>query len=140
MKREAIVMIQRPNAAGLVLCEKAIIEEGTRNVTLVNVFYRLASDAFPSPPQHLTVHTLLTDGLGVGRMELVISRLDMMTEIYHHTWQARFQNPLHRLRYLIRIASCSFPGPGRYQFELRADGEPIAQCLLDVSLRRKTDG
>ena len=43
-------MIQRPNAVGLLLCQQAIVEEHTQNLTLVNTFRRLVLDSFPSPP------------------------------------------------------------------------------------------
>lgn len=44
-------MVQRPNAVGLILCEQVVLEEGTRNATLVNSMTRLRSKTFPSPPQ-----------------------------------------------------------------------------------------
>jgi hypothetical protein len=41
-------MSQRPNAVGLVLCQQVIVEENTRNISLVNSFNRRRVDAFDS--------------------------------------------------------------------------------------------
>lgn len=40
-------MIQRPVVVGLVLCEQVIIEEGTRNVTLINCFNKRTQTTSP---------------------------------------------------------------------------------------------
>jgi hypothetical protein len=42
----------------------AVIEEKTRNISLVNCFTRLDFREFPSPPLSFTVYAALSDGLG----------------------------------------------------------------------------
>jgi hypothetical protein len=59
-------MIPRPIALGLTICEKIIVEEKTRNVTLVSCFSKLIVEGFPSPSQRFAVYAVLTDGLGDG--------------------------------------------------------------------------
>jgi hypothetical protein len=68
-------MVQRPNVVGLLVCEKTIVEENTRNITTVNHFTRLRVDSFPSPPQRFTVYSVLTDGLGEVGLVLRVVRL-----------------------------------------------------------------
>ena len=130
-------MIQRPNAIGLLLCQQAIVEERTRNLTLVNTFRRLVVDSFPSPPQRFEIHSLLTDGLGPMTLTLLATRLDTLDEIYNQTGTVTFTNPLQEQYLLIHITRISFPVPGRYEFRLLAERESIAQCVLEVSQRRK---
>jgi hypothetical protein len=125
-------MIRRPIAVGLLLCQEVIVEERTRNVTLVNSFGRLGLKTFPSPPQQFTVQAVLADGLGEVRFELVISSLDNLEPIYTRSWRTTFTDPLREVRHLIRVGSCSFPAPGRYQVGLLAENEPVAQCLLTI--------
>jgi hypothetical protein len=125
-------MIQRPNAVGLILCEKVIIEEGTRSMTLVSNFGRLIVDEFPSPPQHFTVYAILTDGLGPMTLALVIAHLDELETIYQRSWETIWKDPLREIRMLARVRSCSFPSPGRYQVSLLANNELITQSVLDV--------
>ena len=45
-----------PIALGLVVCEKAVVEEGSKNATLVNTYLRLRVDSFPSRPQQVAVY------------------------------------------------------------------------------------
>jgi hypothetical protein len=76
-------MIQRPNAVGLFLCQQAVVEERTRNSSLVNRFRQLSCASFPSPPRDFVVCALLTDGLGDMLLSLNLSRLDTFEEIYN---------------------------------------------------------
>jgi hypothetical protein len=48
-------MVPTPIALGLTLCEKVIVEEATRNITLVNCFSRLRAAAFPFQPVPFSV-------------------------------------------------------------------------------------
>jgi hypothetical protein len=126
-------MLKLPNVVGLVLCEQVITDATTRNVTLVNCFSRLRCSIFPSPPQRFVVSTVLTDGLGDANMALVISRLDTLELIRRHQWPMRFTDSLRVIRLILRFADLSFPVAGGYQFSLSADGEWVAQTILQVS-------
>jgi hypothetical protein len=126
-------MLQLPNVVGLIVCEQAIIEEKTRNVTLVNCVSRIRCPSFPSPPQRLVVHVALTDGMGDAMMALVVSRLDTLEEMYDRPWPMRFPDPLRGVRWILRPPALIFPAPGPYQISLFADGEWLAQTVLQVS-------
>src|SRR5262249_30528874 len=134
MVGKEVRMIKRPNAVGLLLCEHAVIEEKTRNVSLVNTFGRLRFREFPSPPRRFVAFALLTDGLGQGTLTLVHTRLETSEDLNRYEWPAKFVDPLHQVRAVMRLPTLSFPAEGRYQFSLLADGEWVAQCLVHVSL------
>lgn len=127
-----MAMVQRPNAVGLLLCRMVIVEEATRNVTLANSFQRLGVDSFPSPPTPFFAYTVLTDGLGDMRLDLVVSQCDTLDRIYLRSFKITMNDPLRQLRVWWRIRSCSFPVAGRYEFGLQADGELITQSVLEV--------
>jgi hypothetical protein len=126
-------MVPPPIALGLTLCEKVIVEEGTKNVTLVSTFTKLRVDQFPTGPQRFVVFAVLTDGLGDGTIELVITRLETDEAIYTYRNRLRFPDRLTEVRVLMRVNECSFPAPGRYQFTLLIDGDWLAQCHLQVA-------
>ncbi|SRR5260370_20323497 len=130
-------MIQRPNAVGLVPCEDIIVAEGTRTMSLIKTFSRFEVAQFPSGPRPFTAITILTDGLGEVALSLTIARLDTFEEIYSRTTRITFTNQLSEIRMFRRVASCSFPVPGRYQISLLVGQEEIAQCVLTVLRRRK---
>ena len=125
-------MIQRPNAIGLVVCQQAVIEEGTRNMTLVDAFNRLTLGTFPTPPQHFTVYALLTDGLGTMTLTMNVAPLDTLEPILTRSWQATFPDALYELRLVARTKSVCFPAPGRYEINLLAEGEMLARRVITL--------
>jgi hypothetical protein len=72
-----------PVVLGLTICEKVIIEEGSKNVTLVSTFNKLNIEEFPSPPQKFTVFTVLTEGHGPGIIRLVVRSLETDEDVYN---------------------------------------------------------
>ncbi|MCI0642831.1 MAG: hypothetical protein L0Y72_01820 [Gemmataceae bacterium] len=127
-----MAMLQRPNAVGLTLCRLVLVEEHTRNVTLVSAFQRLEFDLFPATAEPFSVYTVLTDGLGDIALNLVVSRCDTLDEIYVRSLQVNVKNPRSQLRLWWRVRSCVFPVPGDYEFNLKTDGESITQNVLHV--------
>src|SRR5712692_6122829 len=119
-------MVPPPNVLGLALCEKVIVEEGTKNITLVNCFTKMFVEAFPSPPQRFALFAALTGGFGDGIIELIGTWLDTDEVIYSFRNTVRFVDRLREVRVVVRVNDCSFPASGRYQFTLMIDGEWIA--------------
>ncbi len=127
-------MIQRPVAVNLILCETVIVDEQTRNVTPVNCYRRRRVARFPSEPFPFIVLAWLTDGLGEGRLQVVIQRLDTaeLEAVYRASFSCRFSNPLDEVRLTIRIRDCSFPAAGINAVNLLADGELLANKRLVI--------
>lgn len=125
-------MVPPPIVLGLTICEKAIVEEGTRNVTLVSTFTKLRVDSFPTPPQRFTVHVVLTEGLGMGIIDLVVSSLETNREVHQTRVPIRFPDRLMEIRLLFNVTNCVFPAPGAYQVMLALDGECLALRRIQV--------
>jgi hypothetical protein len=125
-------MKQGPVAVGLFFCEQIVAEEGTRNVTPVNCFIRRTVQRFPSEPVPFIVFAVLTDGSGEVALETLVHRLDTLEEIYRVTKPYRFDNPLHEVRFILRVRGFSFPVSGHYQVTLLADNEVVAQRKLVI--------
>jgi hypothetical protein len=124
-----------PSVLGLTLCEKAIVEEHTRNITLVSTFSRFVLDEFPSPPQRFVLYIVLTGGLGRGIIDLVIRHVETDEENYTNRLQVDFPDRVGEVRVLFRINRCSFPRPGEYQLTFMLDGEWLAHRRLQVAER-----
>jgi hypothetical protein len=127
-----VAMIKRPVAIGLTLCEQVIVEAKTGNITLVNCFTRLKMPDFPSKAQRMAAFAVLADGQGTGKFDLIVERLDTRDEVYEQSHQVTFADSLQEVNLFFRIHQCWFPAPGRYQALLLADGELIAQRVLEV--------
>lgn len=124
-------MIKPPVAIGLTVCEQLIVEEKTRNVTLVNCLTHLRVREVPSEPHRLVIYARLTDGLGDGKFRLEMSHPDTLDEILIQEVSATFTDPLQEVRAIFRGA-LSFPVEGRYQSSLLVDREVIASRVFDV--------
>ena len=120
-------MTPQPLVLGLTLCEKAIVEEGTKNITLASAYTRMVIDEFPSLPQRFALYTVLTGGLGEGIMDLVIQDLENDEEIYAAQMSVRFPDRVAEVRVLFRVHRCVFPRPGECLCTLLLDGEWLAQ-------------
>jgi len=121
-----------PVVLGLTLCEQVIVEETTRNVTLVNCFTHRTVNQIPSEPVSFVAFATLCDANGPITLEVVLERLDTLDLVRRITVASRFPDPLHTIRCIARIRNVSFPVPGHYQVLLFADKELIAQRKLVV--------
>ena len=130
-------MVPPPIVLGLTVCEKAIVEEGTRNVTLVSTFTKLLVDEFPTSPQKFSVYVVLTEGHGNGIINVVISSLETNREVHQTRGPIHFPDQLMEMRLLFNVTNCVFPAPGAYQLMLVLDGECLALRRIHVLAREK---
>lgn len=125
-------MAELPIARGLFLCERVIVEETTRNVSLINCFTRLVVDSFPSPPQSFSAFAILTNGNGTMPLRLTVSDPKEQRELLDIIGVMTFTDPLHILRPMILIRQLVFPTAGKYEIVLDSDGEFLAQTQLEM--------
>ncbi len=125
-------MQQQPNVVGLKLCEQPIVQEGTRNVTLVNCFRKLSFAEFPAHSDPFYVCVVLTDGLGDYRLTLTIVSLADLGDVWSQTWNVNFSDQVAEHWILLPVNDCEFPEEGAYQVELNIDGEPAARTVLRI--------
>lgn len=130
-------MREVPVARGLFVCENVVIEEGSRNVSIINSFTVRYLGHFPSIPVPLQVFSLLTDGLGIYTVRVQLVRLDTAEEITHWTGKIGFLDKLQFVRYKLRLDQCVIPAPGKYQFQLLVEDESISSTCVDFLPRSK---
>jgi hypothetical protein len=124
-----------PTALGLILCEKFIVEERTRNATLVSTFTKLFADVFPSPSERFALAAVLTGGQGDATLDLVLTQLETGEDTYRMQRQLRFPGRLAEVQIVFHVRDCSFPAPGSYDATLFVDGDPIARRKFAVQQR-----
>ena len=125
-------MRKQPTVVGLKVCQHAIVQEKTRNVTLVNCFRHLRFADFPTRPTAFTVCIVLTDGRGEGELLLRICDLDDMEVIWTESRKAKLKDPLKEIWYLLPVSDCVFSRPGKYEISLAVDGQHAAQTVFQV--------
>ncbi len=124
-----------PTALGLLLCEKLIVDERTRNATLVSTFTKMFADAFPSTPERFASAAVLTGGQGEATLDLVLTQLQTGEDTYRMQRQLRFPGRLAEVQVVFHIRDCSFPAPGSYDATLFVDGDPVARRKFTVQQR-----
>jgi hypothetical protein len=130
--QEVFPMRSQPVAVGLTLCEKLIVEEGTRHESLINTFPRWIIGPFPSVSPPFCVVCVLVDGEGTGTIEIAILQESTTDPIYEVQYSARFPDRLREMRALFRVKGCRFPAAGLYLATISVDGEWVAQKRFQV--------
>ena len=130
-------MSHRPVVRGLQVCQQVIVEESTKNYTLVNCFTRLEAERVPSHPFNFQLHALLGGGLGDIDVGVLIFRAADLSEIYQTSGRLRFLDRLSDYRLGMRITRLIFPAFGKYELGLTADGESLAQTYVTLVQRRQ---
>jgi hypothetical protein len=125
-------MVPTPVAVGLTFCEKLIVEEATRNLSMVNCFSQVRATSFPHLSAPFFVVAALTNSQGTGTIELALTRLETDELIQRWQYPIQFPDRFAVVRVRFRISDCSFPAPGRYQFTLLVDGEWAAQRDMKI--------
>lgn len=125
-------MARTPTVLGLILCEKVIVEETTRNVTLVNCFKDRQAASFPTEPIPFVLFALLTNGQGRTTLQVNVDRMEDFERIYQRDVTGRFSDPTYVTRCILRVGDCSFPNPGTYQIVLQSGDDILAQRLLTI--------
>lgn len=131
-------MAELPITRGVFLCEKVIVEERTRKVSLINCFTKLYVDAFPSSPQQFNVFAIFVNGNGTVPVRLVVTKVETEleddTDVFEFVGTLRFTGPLQELRTLIPINNLVFDVAGGYEITLESNGEFLAQTRLELAV------
>ena len=131
-------MVPAPQALGLTLCERVIIEQGTKNPSLIGIFLARIVEGFPSEPVVFSAFAPLSDGSGTGTIELVAVRLETDEQIYMQRGEVTFPHRFAVVNAHFRVSKLRFPAPGSYAFMLLVDGDLIAQRRVEVYRREGT--
>src|SRR4051794_1231891 len=99
-------MIPTPLSIGLTLCNSIIIEEGTRNLTLVGSFQGFRADEFPFTPSPFYAVTALVGGHGEGELELAVTHLESDDELFAIHRRLSFPDRLIPVRVSYRLRNC----------------------------------
>jgi hypothetical protein len=104
-------MVPQPVALGLTLCAQVLVEEGTRNVSLINTFTTWPMKRFPSPPRVFCLFAVLKNGQGDGTIEVAVTQEDTDEIVFSVHKPVHFLDRLAEVRVIVRYNECSFPTP-----------------------------
>lgn len=125
-------MVPLPQALALALCERVVIEQGTKNPNLIGIFLARRVERFPAEPASFSAFVSLAEGAGTGHIELVSIRLETDEQIYLQKGTISFPHRFAVINAHFRITKLQFPAAGSYMFMLLVDGELVAQRRIKV--------
>src|SRR5260370_20272366 len=125
-------MVPTPIGLGLALCDRVMIEEGTRQLSLIGTFHRFHEPAFPFVPPPFYVYATLTGTEGDATVELTVTSLETEDAVYSFGRPVRFPDRFSEVRVRLRLTSIEFLEAGTYLFTLLVDGESIAHRRVRV--------
>lgn len=128
-------MNELPVVLGLMICEQAVVDTRTRNVSFTNRFTTYRVDYFPSTPRRFTVFTALTNGFGEYRVRLDIESLNTGDLLYRFQDTLLFSDRLYEVPVLVNVANLVFPTEGAYQLSLFVDDEPLSRFRFQALSR-----
>jgi hypothetical protein len=125
-----------PSVLAIVLCDRIIIEQGTGKKTLIGIFNNLNAASFPTV-QPVGFYASLTDLEGHYRFDIRVVRLAGDGEELMGGAEAEFtaHDRLAILEMAVNLPPVPFTAPGRYEFQLFADGVYIGRATLNVQMR-----
>jgi len=124
----------------ILLCERVYRIAGTPgHVIIINAFHHLTMSKFPCKCGSMTVLYTVTDGHGEYAMTLSLSYAESGHEVGQWTVRQRMDNPLVVADVQLILNDVSLPAPGKYLFDLKCEGEPIASRPFYVMVEKRPD-
>src|SRR5947209_1425172 len=125
-------MFPKPVAQGMTLCDYALIEQGTKKITLVGQFTHMRHSPFPGIASPFCVYSALIGGQGSCTITLEAVLLRTLKRVYVLEQPGTFSDRLTDLHVVFRVRQCPLPEAGAYQFQILVDGEWVAQRRILV--------
>ncbi len=115
-----------PKCKAMLLCERAIVERLSGNVSLINTFTAFVLRAFPGFANPFTAFLQLTGG--TGRYDVTAELVDLRNDKTFARatgMQIEFKTRLDRINVMIPVPQVKLPHDGRYDFVVYANGQVI---------------
>jgi len=123
----------RPVVSAMLLCDVALSEEGTQQVSLIRLFHRIRAQRFPCAWGPFYIYALLTDAEGRYEVQIELRRLDDLAVIGE---RMSFSVAIHDRNafseFVFEVEEAVFDGPGRYEFRLYANDRVIGVKSFSV--------
>jgi hypothetical protein len=119
--------MEKPLATTIILCDQIMREEVNGKYTLVGVFSTMQATKFPCYCPALCVFTALTNGRGPAELEMRCVHAVSGAVIGSMVRTEDFADPTSIREVTFVMRGLTFPEEGIYSFELRTEGELLAE-------------
>jgi hypothetical protein len=120
--------IVKPSVQAFLVCDYVICEVGTNKKTIVGTFTDIASSSFPCFMPQIGLYFCVTDAGGSYHFEVELMFLNTGAKIGGGKIPEviEIKDRLAITDVGVTLKNLVFPGPGRYEFRLLANGQVIA--------------
>ncbi len=118
----------KPSVQAFLVCDSIIIDSLTGKKSIIGAFTHLWAKTFPCQHPQMGVYFCLNDAEGSYQFEIELIYLDKDQTVGKGAISPiEIKNRLETHDFGLNIATLVFPGPGRYEFRLFANGQFITQ-------------
>jgi hypothetical protein len=128
-----------PRCKAILLCEKAIIEAGTQQVSLIGITDTLMVPGLPGVLQPFSVYLQLTDG--IGHYQASVEFRDLAEDIVMAraaVGTVKWDDRLETINLIMPVRPIEVQRTGAYDLVVLADGQEIERRRFTVSVRNDT--
>ena len=130
-----------PTLLALIICDQIIQDPATGKHSLLGLFSRISTKAFPCTHPRLNVFISLTDGHGKASGQLRVVRKDAPEEAppqMQLSGTIEFPSPLAVVELVFTISNLPLPAAGRYSCDFYCNGallgsRPFEAVLTEAS-------
>lgn len=123
---------ENPVPVAFVICEQVIIDQETKNKTLVGTFNSIFAQSFPCAHPRMDLFVALTNGQGQATVRITCKNEETGALILDGSLAGEFPNPLDVVEFVLKIRGMPFPNSGSYLFEVMVNGFPITERRLSL--------
>jgi hypothetical protein len=117
-----------PIVKAILVCDYVICEQGTNKKSCIGIFHRIHAREFPCRHGQLAIYASITDAAGEYEFRLTLVDLADGGEIGKGTTPPlTIPDRLSTAELSFQLQNIVFPHPGKYDFVLYANGEPLAR-------------
>jgi len=129
-------LAETPMGLALLLCDVVIEDKTTGKKSLIGLFDRIHTQAFPCVHSSMAVFVSLTGGHGDCPCEITCRHEDGETVAFSLRGDIKFPDPAKVVDLIFRLNGVRFPKPGTYWVHFFADEVPIMMRPLRLERAR----
>jgi hypothetical protein len=115
-----------PRCKAMLLCDQAIVEEGTNKISLINILANFKFSEFPGETPACTLFVQLVDATGPYKIAVEIHDLAGGTMVgFMHPIEVQIDDRLAAFNLLLPISPIPIPHAGAYDVVVLVDGEEL---------------
>ncbi len=123
----------KPSVQAFLVCDTIIIDSLTGKKSIIGAFTHLWAKTFPCQHPQMGVYFCLNDAEGSYQFEIELVYLDKNQTVGKGAIsQIDIKSRLETHDFGLNISTLVFPGPGRYEFRLFANGQFVTQKDFSV--------